>query len=126
MLGKQYQVIGQFERASRDKPIDLKSIYVRNNVGQLIQLDNIVSTKESSSPPQLYHFNRYMSATVSAQLAPGKTIGEGIAAMEEVAAKTLDDSFTTALSGASRDFAESSSSLAFAFGLALLLSLIHI
>ncbi|MGB5026454.1 MAG: efflux RND transporter permease subunit [Saprospiraceae bacterium] len=121
MLGKQYQVIGQFERASRDKPIDLKSIYVRNNVGQLIQLDNIVSTKESSSPPQLYHFNRYMSATVSAQLAPGKTIGEGIAAMEEIAAKTLDDSFTTALSGASRDFAESSSSLAFAFGLALLL-----
>jgi len=81
----------------------------------------MVSIKESSSPPQLYHFNRYMSATVSAQLAPGKTIGEGIAAMEEIADKTLDDSFTTALSGASRDFAESSSSLAFAFGLALLL-----
>jgi multidrug efflux pump len=121
MHGKQYQVIGQFERASRDKPIDLKSIYVRNNIGQLIQLDNMVSIKESSSPPQLYHFNRYMSATVSAQLAPGKTIGEGIAAMEEIADKTLDDSFTTALSGASRDFAESSSSLAFAFGLALLL-----
>lgn len=121
MHGKQYQVIGQFERESRDKPLDLKSIYVRNNVGQLIQLDNIVSTKESSSPPQLYHFNRYMSATVSAQLAPGKTIGEGIAAMEEIAEKTLDESFTTALSGASRDFAESSSSLAFAFGLALLL-----
>ena len=121
MHGKQYQVIGQFERASRDQPMDLKSIYVRNNVGQLIQLDNIVSITESSNPPQLYHFNRYMSATVSAQLAPGKTIGEGIAAMEEIADKTLDDSFTTDLSGPSRDFAESSSSLAFAFGLALLL-----
>ena len=121
MHGKQYQVIGQFERASRDQPMDLKSIYVRNNVGQLIQLDNIVSITESSNPPQLYHFNRYMSATVSAQLAPGKTIGEGIAAMEEIADKTLDDSFTTDLSGPSRDFAESSSSLAFAVGLALLL-----
>jgi multidrug efflux pump len=121
MNGKQYQVIGQFERESRDKPIDLKSIYVRNSNGQLVQLDNIVSIKESSSPPQLYHFNRYMSATVSAGLAPGKTIGDGIAAMEKIAKTTLDDSFSTALTGASRDFAESSSSLLFAFGLALLL-----
>lgn len=121
MNGKQYQVIGQFERESRDKPFDLKSIYVRNASGQLVQLDNIVSIKESSSPPQLYHFNRYMSATVSAGLAPGKTIGDGIAAMEKIAKTTLDDSFSTALTGASRDFAESSSSLLFAFGLALLL-----
>lgn len=121
MGGKQYQVIGQFERESRDKPIDLKSIYVRNAEGQLVQLDNIVSIEESSSPPQLYHFNRYMSATVGAGLAPGKTIGDGIAAMEKIADKTLDDSFSTALTGASRDFAESSSSLLFAFGLALLL-----
>jgi len=121
MDGKQYQVIGQFERESRDKTINLKSIYVRNTAGQLIQLDNIVTVKESSSPPQLYHFNRYMSATVSAALTPGKTIGDGIAAMENVAKKTLDNSFSTALTGASRDFAESSSSLLFAFGLALLL-----
>lgn len=121
MDGKQYQVIGQFERASRDKPIDLKSIYVRNSSGDLVQLDNIVSLKESSSPPQLYHYNRYMSATVSAGLAPGKTIGDGIKAMEKIAKQTLDDSFSTALTGASRDFAESSSSLLFAFGLALLL-----
>jgi multidrug efflux pump len=121
MDGKQYQVIGQFERASRDKPIDLKSIYVRNSSGDLVQLDNIVSLKESSSPPQLYHYNRYMSATVSAGLAPGKTIGDGIKAMEKIANQTLDDSFSTALTGASRDFAESSSSLLFAFGLALLL-----
>jgi multidrug efflux pump len=121
MDGKQYQVIGQFERKSRDKPMDLKSIYVRNSSGQLVQLDNIVTLKESSSPPQIYHFNRYMSATVSAGLAPGKTIGDGIEAMEKIAGKTLDESFSTALSGASRDFAESSSSLLFAFGLALLL-----
>lgn len=121
MDGKQYQVIGQFERESRDKPINLKSIYVRNAAGQLIQLDNIVTVKESSSPPQLYHFNRYMSATVSAALTPGKTIGDGIQAMEKISEKTLDNTFSTALTGASRDFAESSSSLLFAFGLALLL-----
>jgi multidrug efflux pump len=121
MDGKQYQVIGQFERESRDKPINLKSIYVRNAAGQLIQLDNIVTVKESSSPPQLYHFNRYMSATVSAALTPGKTIGDGIKAMEKISEKTLDNTFSTALTGASRDFAESSSSLLFAFGLALLL-----
>ncbi len=119
--GKQYQVIGQFERESRDEPLDLKSIYVRNNSGNLVQLDNIVSLQEESSPPQLYHYNRYTSATVSAGLAPGKTIGDGIKAMEEVSKQTLDDSFSTALTGASRDFAESSSSLLFAFGLALLL-----
>lgn len=119
--GKQYQVIGQFERESRDEPLDLKSVYVRNSRDELIQLDNIVSVEELSNPPQLFHFNRYMSATVSAGLAPGKTIGDGIAAMDAIADRTLDESFSTSLTGASRDFAESTSSLAFAFGLALLL-----
>ncbi len=121
MNGKQYQVIGQFERTYRDKPIDLKSIYLRNDRQELIQLDNIVTVDEQSSPPQLYHYNRYMSATVSAGLAPGKTIGDGIVAMNSIAKKTLNDSFNTALTGSSRDFDESTSSLAFAFLLALLL-----
>ncbi|MBC7426088.1 MAG: efflux RND transporter permease subunit, partial [Bacteroidia bacterium] len=121
MNGKQYQVIGQFERSSRDKPIDLNSIYVRNSSGELVQLDNIVTVAESSNPPQLYHYNRFMSATVSASPAPGKTIGDGIEAMKKIADKTLDETFSTSLTGASRDFAESSSSLVFAFGLALLL-----
>ncbi len=121
MNGKQYQVIGQFDRANRDEPLDLKSIYVRNNKSQLIQLDNVVEVQEQSSPPQLYHFNRYMSATVSAGLAPGKTIGDGIKEMEKIADKVLDKSFSTALSGPSRDYAESSSNVLFALGLALLL-----
>ncbi len=121
MNGKQYQVIGQFDRANRDEPLDLKSIYVRSNRNQLIQLDNVVDVEEQSSPPQLYHFNRYMSATVSAGLAPGKTIGDGIKEMEKIADKTLDKSFSTALSGPSRDYAESSSNVLFALGLALLL-----
>ncbi|SHI75070.1 efflux RND transporter permease subunit [Flavobacterium terrae] len=121
MNGKQYQVMGQFDKKDRNAPMDLTSIFVKNDKGQLIQLDNLVHMEEQSSPPQLYHNNRYMSATVSAGLAPGKSIGDGIEAMERIKEKILDDSFTTDLSGESRDFMESSSNTSFAFGLALLL-----
>ena len=121
MNGKQYQVIGQFDKKDRDTPMDLTSIFVKNKDGRLIQLDNVVTIEEKSSPPQLYHNNRYMSATVSASLAPGKSMGDGIEAMEAIKAKVLDETFTTDLGGESRDFVESSSNTAFAFGLALLL-----
>ncbi|MCG3167433.1 MAG: Efflux pump membrane transporter BepE [Bacteroidia bacterium] len=121
MNGKQYQVIGQMSRENRDEPLDLKSIYVRNNKGMLIQMDNLVNVEEHSSPPQLYHYNRYQSATVSAGLAPGKTIADGINAMREIQAKILDESFSSALTGPSRDFEESSSNILFAFVLALVL-----
>jgi multidrug efflux pump len=117
--GKQYQVIGQFSRENRDEPIDLKSTYVKNNRGELIQLDNVVFTEEQSAPPQLFRFNRYVSATVSAGLAPGKTLGEGIETMYEIGNKVLDETFASALDGPSKDFQESSSSLLFAFILAL-------
>ncbi len=120
MNGKQYSVIGQLDRANRDAPMDLKSIYVRGP-GGLVQLDNLVSLSERSSPPQLYRYNRFSSATVSAALADGHTIAEGIEAMEAAAADVLDESFTTALSGPARDFAESSSTLLFAFLFALVL-----
>ncbi|MDM1293125.1 efflux RND transporter permease subunit [Sphingobacterium sp. N143] len=119
--GKQYQVIGQVENDRRATPTDLTSIYVRNNMGQLIQLDNLVNVREESSPPQLYHNNRYMSATVSAGLAQGMSMNDGIAAMDRIKEKVLDQSFTTDLSGESRDYVESSSNTLFAFGLALLL-----
>lgn len=119
--GKQYQVMGQVTRINRDDPDDLKSLFVRTNSGQLISIDNVVTVRESTTPPALYHFNRYKSATVSAGLAPGKTVGDGIVAMEEIADKVLDDSFTTSLSGSSRDYAESSGNTAFAFVLALVL-----
>lgn len=121
MNGRQYQVIGQFGKKDRDAPVDLASIFVRSKNGQLIQLDNLVTISEHSSPPQLFHYNRYLSATVSASLAPGKTMEEGILAMDRIRAKVLDDTFTTDLGGESRDFAESSSNTSFAFGLALLL-----
>ncbi len=119
--GKQYQVMGQVKRLNRDDPDDLKSLYVRTNSGQLVSIDNLVTVVESTTPPSLYHFNRYKSATVSAGLAPGKTVGDGIAAMEEIKEKVLDDTFTTSLAGTSRDYSESSSNTSFAFLLALVL-----
>ncbi len=119
--GKQYQVIGQLAREYRDSPINLQSLYVKNSRGELIQLDNVVTISEQSSPPSLFRFNRYVSATVSAGLARGRTLGDGIEAMQQIADEVLDESFATTLAGTSRDFAESSNSLLFAFTLAVLL-----
>jgi multidrug efflux pump len=121
MNGFQYQVIGQVDRANRDEPLDLRSLYVRNSRGQLVQMDNLVEIREESAPPQLYHFNRFKAATVSASLAPGRTIGDGINEMNRIAKSVLDDSFRSALAGPSRDFAESSSNIVFAFIMALIL-----
>jgi multidrug efflux pump len=118
---KQYQVIGQADRLNRDEPFDLSSIYVRNNRGELIQLDNLVTLSENSNPPQLYRNNRYVSATVSAQTAKGITLGQGIDEMRKIAKETLDESFSTELAGVSKEYEDSSSSLLFAFLLALVL-----
>jgi multidrug efflux pump len=117
--GKQYQVMGQVARANRDDPDDLKLLFVRNNRNEMISMDNLVRVEESNTPPTIYHFNRYKSATVSAGLAPGQTIGDGIQEMQSIADKLLDETFSTSLSGSSRDFAESSSNTSFALLLAL-------
>ncbi|MBS1589330.1 MAG: efflux RND transporter permease subunit [Bacteroidetes bacterium] len=124
--GKQYQVMGQVARADRDRPEDLTKYYVRNNIGQFISLDNVIITKETTSPSQIYHYNRYKSATISANLAPGKTIGDGIKAMNDIYAqlqkqKIADETFSTSLAGSSKDYQESSSNTLFAFVLALVL-----
>jgi multidrug efflux pump len=119
MDGKLYQIIGQVERKDRNEPLDLKSLYVKNKKGELIQLDNLVSMQEQSKPPQLYRFNRYSSAKVQAQLARGVALGEGIKEMQSIADEVLDKSYTTSLDGASREFAESSSSIYLAFVIAL-------
>ncbi|MBP1666376.1 MAG: Cation/multidrug efflux pump, partial [Bacteroidetes bacterium] len=121
MNGKQYQILGELARQDRNKPLDLKSYYVRNNNGEMIQFDNLVTLSEETAPPQLYRYNRFVAATVSAGLAKGKTMSEGLAEMDRIADEVLDDSFRTALSGDSKDFRESSSSLMFAFLLALIL-----
>jgi multidrug efflux pump len=119
MDGKQYQIIGQVERANRNEPLDLKTLYVKNKRGDLIQLDNLVTFEERSSPPQLFRFNRYSSAKVQAQLAKGVALGDGIKEMQRIADEVLDESYTTSLDGASREFAESSSSIYLAFLIAL-------
>jgi multidrug efflux pump len=121
MDSKQYDVIGQLERQYRNEPLNLRTISVRNNNGSLIQLDNLVEVSETSAPPQLYRFNRFNSATISAGLAPGYTIGDGIDAMNDIAADILPPTITTDLAGPSRDFAESAASLQFIFGLAIVL-----
>lgn len=119
--GKQYQIMSQFDRSKRNDPSDLTNVYVRNDRGELIQLDNIVSVRENSLPPQLYRYNRFNSATISAGLAGKYTLGEGIEEMDRIADKVLNEDFSTTLSGDSKDFVESTSSLLFAFVLALVL-----
>ena len=121
MNGKQYEILAEINRQQRNKPADLKSIYLRSKSGEMIQMDNLVAVEENVAPPQLYHYNRFLSATISAGLAKGKTIGEGLEEMDRIAAEVLPDDFRTALYGDSKEFRESSSSLMFAFLLAILL-----
>lgn len=121
MNGKQYEVISQVAYKDRQKPADIEKLYVRNNRGESIPLNAVVKLEESSNPPTLYHFNRFKAATISASLAEGMTIGDGVKAMRRIGDQLLDESFKTALNGPSRDFEESSSNTAFAFGFALIL-----
>ena len=119
--GKQYQILGEINRQQRNKPVDLKSIYVRSDKGEMIQLDNLVTMEEDVAPPQLYRYNRFVAATISSGLAKGYTIGDGLDEMDRIASETLSGSFRTALSGESKEFRESSDSLMFAMILALLM-----
>lgn len=119
--GKQYEIVGEINRQQRNDPNNLKAIYVRSSDGKMIQMENLVDLTESIAPPKLYRYNRFVSATISAGLAEGKTIGDGLDEMDRIAKQTLDETFRTALAGDSKEFRESSSSLVFAFGLALLL-----
>jgi multidrug efflux pump len=121
MNGKQYQIFGDLARNDRNKPLDLKSLYVRNNYGDMIQFDNLVTLTEETAPPQLNRYNRFVSATVSAGLAKGTTISQGLDEMDKISKEVLDETFRTALAGDSKDFKESSSSLMFAFMLAIIL-----
>jgi multidrug efflux pump len=121
MNGKQYQVLGEMRLEDRNEPVNLRTLYVRGGNGQLVQLDNLVRVVEKSTPPQLYRFNRFISATVSANLAEGYTIGAGLNEMDKIAAEVLDDTYSTDVAGPSKEFRESSNSLLFAFIFALVL-----
>ena len=119
--GKQYEILGEINRQQRNKPADLRAIYLRSSDGKMIQMDNLIELESSIAPPKLYRYNRFVSATISAGLAEGKTIGQGLDEMDKIAKEVLDDTFRTSLSGDSKEFRESSSSLMFAFVLALVL-----
>lgn len=121
MNGKQYQILGEINRQQRNTPVNLRTIYLKNPRGEMIQMDNLVRLEETVAPPQLYRYNRFNSATISAGLAPGYSLGQGLEEMDRIAAEVLDESFRTALEGESRNFRESSSSLFFAFALAIVL-----
>ncbi|MEE1222512.1 MAG: efflux RND transporter permease subunit, partial [Bacteroidaceae bacterium] len=119
--GKQYEIVGEINRQQRNDPSNLKAIYIRSQSGEMVQMENLVDLVESIAPPKLYRYNRFASATVSAGLTPGHTIGDGLDEMDKIAKEVLDDTFRTALAGDSKEFRESASSLLFAFGLALIL-----
>ena len=121
MNGKQYQILGKLNRQDRSTPFDIRNLYVKNDANKMLQIDNFINLEESTAPPNLFRYNRFMAATISAGLAPGQTLGQGLEEMDRIAKETLDDTFRTALSGESKEFSESSSSLIFAFGLALIL-----
>lgn len=121
MNGKQYQVVGEMQLEDRNEPINLRMLYVRAENGQLIQLDNLVTITERSTPPSLYRFNRFVSATVSAGLAPGKTVGMGLDEMDIIASDVLDETYSTDVAGLSKEYRDSSNSLIFAFIFALIL-----
>ncbi|WP_339925373.1 efflux RND transporter permease subunit [uncultured Cyclobacterium sp.] len=121
MNGKQYQVVGEMQLEDRNEPVNLRMLYVKGENGQLIQMDNVVKISERSTPPQLYRYNRFVSATVQAGLAPGETVGTGLAEMDRIAAEVLDETYTTDVAGLSKEYRDSSSSLVFAFVFALIL-----
>jgi hydrophobe/amphiphile efflux-1 (HAE1) family protein len=121
MNDRQYEVITQVPKSDRNTPTDISKIYIRNNRGESIPISSVLTIVENSNPPNLYHYNRFNSATISASLAEGKTIGDGVKAMERIAKEKLDESFQTALSGPSRDFKESASNTSYALLLALIL-----
>jgi HAE1 family hydrophobic/amphiphilic exporter-1/multidrug efflux pump len=121
MNDRQYEVITQVSKPDRNTPTDINKIYIRNNRGESIPISSVLNIEENSNAPNLYHYNRFNSATISASLAEGKTIGDGVKAMEDIAKDKLDESFQTALSGPSRDYKESASNTSQALILALLL-----
>ena len=117
--GKQYDVMVQLEAKDRNRPADLTAIYVRARDGTLVQLSNLVRVNETVAAKELNHFNRQRAAIISANIAPGYTLGEALDFMDRAAAEVLASSARTELDGVSREFRESGASLVFAFALAL-------
>ncbi|WP_265947978.1 efflux RND transporter permease subunit [Dechloromonas sp. A34] len=117
--GEQYDVIVQVADVDRSNPDDIRDIYARGRDGSMISLDNLVSINETIAPRELNHFSQRRAVTISANLAPGYTMGEALTAMDAIAAKVLKPGYAVDYNGQSREFRQSSSSLALTFGLAL-------
>jgi multidrug efflux pump len=103
----------------RASPDTLSRIFVRNAAGEMIQLANVVKLRETVVPRDLRRFNQLRAITIEANLAPGYTLGEAIAAVEKAAQQVLPEGTITDLTGQSREFRDASSNLAFVFILAL-------
>ncbi|HXE40039.1 MAG TPA: efflux RND transporter permease subunit, partial [Azonexus sp.] len=117
--GEQYDVIVQVADVDRSNPDDIRDIYARGRDGSMISLDNLVSISETIAPRELNHFSQRRAVTITANLAPGYTMGEALSAMDGIAAKVLKPGYAVDYNGQSREFRQSSSSLALTFGLAL-------
>jgi multidrug efflux pump len=117
--GKQYDVIVQLEAKDRNTPTDLTSIYVRAKDGRLVQLSNLVAVRETVAAKELNHFNRLRATILSANVAPGHSLGEALEELEKAADEVLPKSARTELDGVSREFRESGATLLFTFALAL-------
>ncbi|WP_455210719.1 efflux RND transporter permease subunit [Kaarinaea lacus] len=117
--GEQYDVIVKVEDKDRATPSDLTSIYVRGTDGQLVQLANLVELNETVAPKELNHFNRFRATIISANVAPGYTLGEVLDFMEVTAKEVLPPEMQTSLDGQSREFRESGAALYFIFLLSL-------
>ncbi|HQS99363.1 MAG: multidrug transporter AcrB [Hydrogenophilales bacterium 16-64-46] len=119
--GEQYNVKVQLDPAARATPDDLTALYVRGRDGSLTALSNLVAVNEAVAPKELNHFNRQRAAIISANIAPGYTLGEALAFMDQAAKETLPKNTRTALDGQSREFAESGATLVMVFALALVI-----
>src|SRR5690606_35743396 len=117
--GEQYDVMVRVSPGERSTPGDIENIYVRARDGQMVQLSNLVDVNETVSPQSLNHFNRLRAAIVSAQLAPGYSMGEALAEMQRIADAMLPPTVQTDLNGQSREFRDSSGSIYLVFGMAL-------
>jgi multidrug efflux pump len=119
--GEQYNVVVQLDPAARAAPQDLTALYVRGSEGSLTRLSNLITVSETVAPKELNHFDRQRAAIISANIAPGYTLGEALAFMDQAAKETLPPSTRTALDGQSREFGESGQTLAITFALALVI-----
>jgi multidrug efflux pump len=117
--GKQYDVMVQLEAQNRNTPADLAAIYVRTRDGRLVQLSNLVTVRETVAAKELNHFDRARALRLTANVAPGRSLGEALETLEQTAERVLPKSARTALDGQSREFRESGAALLLTFGLAL-------